>query len=1261
MANAGRGTLKVNDYGLTLLHGPPDPIADIVFVHGLQGNPRRAWTCEKILDHAERGSIQASGSSRHGLKSLFSRKQKIKSEVFWPLDLLPGDCPNVRIYTWGYESRVSQFFGDSANKSSITAYARDLLYALDRIRQDCLQRSLIFIAHSLGGLIVKAVLCRAADEQLDIYASTKAVIFLGTPHRGSAAAGIGEILRRIASAATFDTNDKNIRALKFDSPELESIHERFMSQRRNGRWHFEVRTFQEAKGLSRFAYFNLGEKVVDDFSSSLDGTERRQTINANHLDMCRYTSKNDDGYQKVVGELQIILSGIGKITKTDESTLQKTSDDIRVESPSQGTSSSAYSLNETERVCMTLFNASDITEFKATLPSRVEGTCRWVLNDPRYIHWISETKSSLLWISGHPGSGKTILSAYLFDYLSTSETPRSAQVTVCFFFCDEKIETQRDAKAILRSIIFQILSRRRRLIRHVKSAYDIQGSHLRDNFNELWRIFTAIANDKKAGPLNIIVDAIDECEENTRKRFLEGIAFLVGNAQSTANSGTPCIKFILTSRPLLGRRYTTNHLQIEEVHGNVEKDLRLVIQTKLEGIVQRTHCKPETREYLEQALYSKADQSFLWVTLILRLLEKSYLGSQREFQRIVENFPKDLEATYGRFLHSISAEYHDIASKLLHFLVGSLRPLSLEEIRILLAIQDQHRTANEVERDCEPNMRETLDGVLGPLVRISDSRVYLIHQSLKEYLHDLSTRADDPLRIMYGVDPHNAAMLLANACALYLSLDDFAKDLFIANQSINDESPVSPVLHSSDVGDTLEIFADPYSLADDMILKDPAELEFEAQKAISANYLFFDYSATHWAEHFSSCSKICPQELRKRALSLSDTTNDRNANWLRYYWLDAGVGIEFPQDFDTFVTACFFGHLTSVLSLLNNNAALDPAPSGYGLYWASRMGHQNVVSHLLERGVLPDARTVDSQTALTAAAQFDHIRVVAILLDHSETDVNHRSKGGPTPISIAAGNGHLEVVEKLQSHAGVDPDMPDYSGRTPLIWAVNGKYANIVRTLTADSRVNINHPDKQGRTALLWAASEGEEEVIEHLLLHLPTHATLNTQHKDLKGRNALSLAAENGHLETVTLLRRSKRIDILARDNSGRNAISWACSGGHDKVVEYLLRYDRVGADEPDDDGWTPLAWALDTSSPKTIRVLLASGLVDVNRKDGNGRTPLSWAAGYGYVEIVRLLVGVEGVDVDSRDGAGYTPLDWAGMYGFEDVVRCLKGSRAG
>jgi ankyrin repeat domain-containing protein 50 len=101
---------------------------------------------------------------------------------------------------------------------------------------------------------------------------------------------------------------------------------------------------------------------------------------------------------------------------------------------------------------------------------------------------------------------------------------------VFLFFCDEKIEAQRDGKAILRSLIFQILARRRKLIRHVKSAYDIQGSHLVENFNELWRIFTAIARDKRVGTIHVIIDAIDECEERSGNRFLEGISTLVGNA-----------------------------------------------------------------------------------------------------------------------------------------------------------------------------------------------------------------------------------------------------------------------------------------------------------------------------------------------------------------------------------------------------------------------------------------------------------------------------------------------------------------------------------------------------------------------------------------------------------------------------------------------------------------------------------------------------------------------------------------------------------
>lgn len=69
------------------------------------------------------------------------------------------------------------------------------------------------------------------------------------------------MVRRIASASGFSTNDRNLRALHIDSSELERIQEQFMLLKKQGKWHFEIRTFQEAKGMTRLGVLGLGEKV----------------------------------------------------------------------------------------------------------------------------------------------------------------------------------------------------------------------------------------------------------------------------------------------------------------------------------------------------------------------------------------------------------------------------------------------------------------------------------------------------------------------------------------------------------------------------------------------------------------------------------------------------------------------------------------------------------------------------------------------------------------------------------------------------------------------------------------------------------------------------------------------------------------------------------------------------------------------------------------------------------------------------------------
>lgn len=227
-----------------------------------------------------------------------------------------------------------------------------------------------------------------------------------------------------------------------------------------------------------------------------------------------------------------------------------------------------------------------------------------------------------------------------------------------------------------------------------------------------------------------------------------------------------------------------------------------------------------------------------------------------------------------------------------------------------------------VEEDGQPNILETIEGILGPMVRISDSWVSLVHQSAKEYLHALSAREDNPLCAVYGVDPHNANMLLAQACVSYLRLDDFKKDIFSMHQLSVDDSLISPMAQTLELDHT-NAFVDPFAIGEDAILRDQAVVESEACKSIAERYTLFDYSAMHWARHFSSCKEICLQTLIESALAISERNDNANLSWFRYYWFHAGVSSASPLEFTPLIIAYFFSHLASMEWLLENGSPQD--------------------------------------------------------------------------------------------------------------------------------------------------------------------------------------------------------------------------------------------------------------------------------------------------------------------------------------------------
>jgi len=191
--------------GITVLHEPESsPVADIVFVHGLGGTSRQTWSKNK------------------------------DPQLFWPLEWLPFEptLSGARICTFGYNAHFSST-SDASTILNISDFAKDLLYQLrfargaEEKRLDVGTAPLIFVAHSMGGLVVKkAVILGQNDTHYkDIVQSITAIVFLSTPHRGT---NLADILNKILSACLFSLSPKQyIAELKNNSPTIQEINEQF--------------------------------------------------------------------------------------------------------------------------------------------------------------------------------------------------------------------------------------------------------------------------------------------------------------------------------------------------------------------------------------------------------------------------------------------------------------------------------------------------------------------------------------------------------------------------------------------------------------------------------------------------------------------------------------------------------------------------------------------------------------------------------------------------------------------------------------------------------------------------------------------------------------------------------------------------------------------------------------------------------------------------------------------------------------------------
>lgn len=933
------------EYGLfTLQERPPrqNGVVDIVAIHGLGGHAYNTWT---------------------------------DREKLWLRDFLPSQIPNARIMSYGYNSAVAF----SKSVAGIEEFAEDLLNRLDNERATAEERArpIIFICHSLGGILVKKALI-LAHERSSFYSALLqriwGLVFMGTPHRGSDVAFWTDFLARALHVAQFGagTNKNLVSSLKKDSRLLSDISDQFVERSAN----LQIRTFYEMEKLD---YMNI--LIVDKTSASLNlSNEKRIPIQANHRTMCRFSSADSQKYRPV----------------------WKAIEELAESARSGVTTNSAFALSELQIEALQCLRKSDYEDYKESIASRAEGTCTWFLQHEKYLSWLKEENSAFLWLSADPGCGKTVLSSFLVDELKSDRSQATFPATICYFFCDDKIESQKDGAAVLCGLTHQLLCANPSLIHHATQHFKIKGSRFANEIRTLWDILDAASADSEAGNIVCIIDAIDECEEFSRslliKWFMEYFTKSPGQRRNfmkaiMTSRGYQSIEIAFLKGIMVGERHqsieSASHfasqvrLMAEDLTESINSDVGLVVKKRLRDVQAITSCSEETRLKIEGRLTENADRTFLWVSLVLDLLENSTEASADAFDRITTSLPRKLDEIYEKILQDMPEQ--EQAKKALTLLVTALRPLTLEELNIALHLRETDRSIEDLKSRLEPAMGRKIKGLCGPFIRVIDSRVHLVHQTAKEFLVKPYNNAT-PLKNSWKhcLEPAKSNFVLARICIWYLSFDIF------------EQQPLA------------------------FDAQTQAERDHQVENYVK-NHDFLDYAVKYWGNHFRRSESYGEQGLLKPVLELCDSRSGRFTTWFQVFWTTISQLPSFPQNLTTLMLASYFGHKSIVQLLLKEGVDINAMDSmrwtalhwavweGNGIIWE---GHE-AVQALLEAGAEVEIQDTDGMTALHWAAYDGQEAIVRLLLE-AGARIKTKSSSGLIASGFARIYGYEDVVRLLE-------------------------------------------------------------------------------------------------------------------------------------------------------------------------------------------------------------------------------------------------------
>ncbi|CAF2960728.1 unnamed protein product [Rotaria sp. Silwood2] len=311
-----------------------EPIVDIIFLHGLAGSAFKTWRQEsahaeieqlpeskklpitdevseeendEILDVGEETNWNKSKIDLSPPVQIFNENQP---SLCWPKDWLSKDIStsHIRMLAIDYESIVSEWQLRSLPRNIMRRSMYDRAKEIaEQLKQAGVgKRPIIWITHSMGGLLTKYILTN--EENKDITSNTRACVFFSVPHFGAELASFGIrhafIVRPTVEIEELQPNSKNLLNLHEKFLEILKTYDniKILSFAENEKTTFSLR-YQTVVVPSESSQINIGKFFI---------------LNKNHIYICKPNSKNTLEYQELLDLIQTIYYQHKNELKTEQ-------------------------------------------------------------------------------------------------------------------------------------------------------------------------------------------------------------------------------------------------------------------------------------------------------------------------------------------------------------------------------------------------------------------------------------------------------------------------------------------------------------------------------------------------------------------------------------------------------------------------------------------------------------------------------------------------------------------------------------------------------------------------------------------------------------------------------------------------------------------------------------------------------------------------------------------------------------------------------